>query len=111
MRRNGSRQFPAHLGQLLDALQYLRGRAQGPRLRPWHCLLWQSLGRRSYHDDYKLPGWASVATSVYYRWQRYSFALSIQNLLDRRYISSAQSALTLNVSEQRKLTPSIATRF
>jgi hypothetical protein len=35
----------------------------------------------------------------------------MQNLLDKRYISSAQSALTLNVGEQRKLTLSVGRKF
>jgi len=60
---------------------------------------------------YTMPGWARVDTSIYYAWKRYNFALNVQNLLDRRYIASAQSALTLNAGEQRKLTLSVATRF
>ena len=35
----------------------------------------------------------------------------LSNLLDRRYISAAQSALTLNIGEERKLTFSVSTRF
>ena len=50
-------------------------------------------------------------TSAYYKWKRYNFALNVQNALDRRYIASAQSALTLNVGEQRKLVFSMGTRF
>jgi len=60
---------------------------------------------------YRLKEWTRVDTSVYYTWQRYNFALNIQNLLDTRYIQSAQSALTLNVGEQRKLTFSVGTKF
>ena len=60
---------------------------------------------------YRLKGWTRVDSSIYYKWKRYDLALNIQNLLDDRYISSAQSALTLNIGEQRKLTFSIATRF
>ena len=60
---------------------------------------------------YNLPGWARVDSSVYYKWKRYNLALNVQNLLDRRYISSAQSALTLNVGEQRKATLSVSTKF
>ena len=44
-------------------------------------------------------------------WRRYRFSLNIQNLLDRRYISSAQSALTLNIGEQRKFTFSVSARL
>lgn len=60
---------------------------------------------------YRLKGWTRVDSSIYYRWKRYDFALNIQNLLDKRYISSAQSALTLNIGEQRKLTFSAGMRF
>lgn len=60
---------------------------------------------------YNLSGWSRVDSSVYYKWKRYDFALNVQNLLDRRYIASAQSALTLNIGEQRKLILSVGTRF
>lgn len=60
---------------------------------------------------YKLASWNRVDSSVYYKWKRYDFAMNVQNLLDRRYITSAQSALTLNIGEQRKLTFSVGTRF
>ena len=60
---------------------------------------------------YRLKGWTRVDSSIYYKWKRYDFALNIQNLFDKRYISSAQSALTLNIGEQRKLTFSAGMRF
>ncbi|MBS0662373.1 MAG: TonB-dependent receptor [Verrucomicrobia bacterium] len=60
---------------------------------------------------YRLPGWVRVDSSLFYKWKNYDFALNIQNLFDRRYISSSQSALTLNVGEQRKLTLSMGVRF
>lgn len=60
---------------------------------------------------YNLSGWTRVDSSIYYRWGRYDVALNIQNLLDHRYIASAQSALTLNVGEQRKLTLSLGMKF
>ena len=60
---------------------------------------------------YRLPGWTRVDSSIYYKWQRYDVALNVQNLLDRRYISAAQSAITLNMGEERKLTFSVGTRF
>ena len=60
---------------------------------------------------YNLSGWSRVDSSVYYKWKNYDFALNIQNLFDRRYIASAQSALTLNVGEQRKLTFSMGMHF
>ena len=60
---------------------------------------------------YRLKDWTRVDSSIYYKWKRYDVALNIQNLLDKRYISSAQSALTLNIGEQRKLTFSAGMRF
>ncbi|MEY2877663.1 MAG: hypothetical protein RLZZ15_43 [Verrucomicrobiota bacterium] len=60
---------------------------------------------------YRLASWSRVDSSVYYKWSRYNVALNIQNLLDRRYIASAQSALTLNIGEQRKFTLSISTKL
>jgi iron complex outermembrane receptor protein len=60
---------------------------------------------------YRLKDWTRVDSSIYYKWKRYDFALNIQNLLDTRYITSAQSALTLNIGEQRKLTFSAGMRF
>ena len=60
---------------------------------------------------YLLPAWTRADAAVFYKWKTYDFALNIQNLLDRRYVSSAQSALTLNVGEQRKLTFSVARKF
>lgn len=60
---------------------------------------------------YNLSGWTRVDSSIYYKWGRYDAALNIQNLLDHRYIASAQSALTLNVGEQRKLTFSLSAHF
>jgi iron complex outermembrane receptor protein len=60
---------------------------------------------------YTLPGWARVDCSAYYKLGRYNLALNAQNALDRRYIASAQSALTLNIAEQRKFTLSISTKL
>jgi iron complex outermembrane receptor protein len=60
---------------------------------------------------YRLKGWTRVDSSVYYKWKRYDFAMNVQNLMDKRYISSAQSALTLNIGEQRKVTFSVGMRF
>ena len=60
---------------------------------------------------YNLSGYTRVDSSIYYKWSRYNVALNCQNLLDRRYISGAQSALTLNVGEERKLTLSLGAHF
>jgi len=60
---------------------------------------------------YNLPGWARWDLAAYYHYKEYDFAVNVQNVLDRRYIASAQSALTLNVGEQRKITFSGTRRF
>lgn len=60
---------------------------------------------------YPLKAWTRADALAYYKWQRYNFALNVQNLFDRRYVASAQSANTLNLGEQRKLTLSISTRY
>ena len=60
---------------------------------------------------YRLKAWTRLDASAYYKWKNYDFALNIQNVLDKRYISSAQSAITLNVGEQRKATLSVGMRF
>jgi iron complex outermembrane receptor protein len=60
---------------------------------------------------YRLKAWYRVDASVYYKWKSYDFALNVQNVMDKRYISSAQSATTLNIGEQRKLTLSVGKRF
>ena len=60
---------------------------------------------------YTLPGWVRVDGALYYKWKRYNVSLNVNNLTDRRYISSAQSAITLNPGEMRKLTLSITTHF
>ncbi len=60
---------------------------------------------------YPLKAWTRVDLSTYYTWKRFDLALNVQNAFDRRYISSSQSATTLNVGEQRKLTFSVGRRF
>ena len=60
---------------------------------------------------YQVPGWTRVDSSAYYKWKTYDLALNVQNLLDRRYIGYAQSALNLAPAEQRKLTLSATKRF
>ena len=60
---------------------------------------------------YRLPAWTRVDSSVYYKTKRYDMALNIQNLFDKHYIASAQSAIDLNQGEQRKLTFSVSTKF
>ena len=60
---------------------------------------------------YRLAAWTRLDGSAYYNFSRYRVALNIQNLFDRRYISSAQSALTLNLGEQRKFTLSVLTKL
>jgi iron complex outermembrane receptor protein len=61
---------------------------------------------------YQLKPWTRVDGAVYYKFGgRYDFALNIHNLLDRQYIMSSQSALTLNPGEQRQLIFSFEVRF
>lgn len=60
---------------------------------------------------YTLPGWARFDLAAYYKWRRHEFALNVQNLFDRRYIASAQSPITLNPGELRKVTLSVTTQF
>ena len=61
---------------------------------------------------YRLKAWTRVDGAIYYKLGRhYDFALNIHNLLDRRYIMSSQSALTLNPGEQRQLTLSFDLHF
>jgi iron complex outermembrane recepter protein len=61
---------------------------------------------------YLLKPWTRVDGAVYYKFGgRYDFALNIHNLLDKQYIMSSQSALTLNPGEQRQLIFSFEVRF
>lgn len=60
---------------------------------------------------YRLKDWTRIDSSVYYKWKHYDFAMNVQNLMDKRYISSSQSALTLNIGEERKVTFSIGLKF
>lgn len=60
---------------------------------------------------FKMPDWTRVDGSLYYKWKRYDLSLNIQNLFDKRYVSSAFSAQVLNVGEQRKLTFSVGLHF
>ena len=60
---------------------------------------------------YNLSGYVRADTAIYYKWKKYDLSLNVQNLFDRRYISGAQSALTLNAGEERKLTFSMTTHF
>ncbi len=58
-----------------------------------------------------LPAWTRVDAAAYYKWRRYEFYLNISNLLDKQYISSSQSSLTLNPGEARKITFAVITKF
>ena len=60
---------------------------------------------------YPLTGWTRVDAALYYKWRRYDVALNVQNALDRQYIASAQSAITVNPGEERRITLSITARF
>ncbi len=58
-----------------------------------------------------LPAWTRVDAAVYYKWRRYAFYLNVSNLLDKQYISSSQSSLTLNPGETRTITFAVTTKF
>jgi iron complex outermembrane receptor protein len=58
-----------------------------------------------------LDSWVRVDTAVYYRWHRYSLTLSVQNLLDNRYILAGQGATFLIPGDARKFTLTIKTTF
>jgi len=59
-----------------------------------------------------IPGYTRVDAALYYKWIHHTnFALNIQNVGDRRYISSEQSAEYMVPGEQRKITLSVETRF
>ncbi|MDE1922899.1 MAG: TonB-dependent receptor [Gammaproteobacteria bacterium] len=61
---------------------------------------------------YRIPAWTRVDSAVYYKFGHgYDLALNVHNLLDKRYISSSQSATTLNAGEQRLITLSFGAKF
>ncbi len=60
---------------------------------------------------YRLPGWTRVDAALYYKMRRFDFYLNVSNVLDRQYIASAQSAITLNPGEARKITFAMTTKF
>ena len=61
---------------------------------------------------YQIPAWTRVDGALYYKFGHgYDVALNIHNLLDKRYISSSQSATTLNAGEQRLITLSFGAKF
>ena len=60
---------------------------------------------------FTIPGYTRVDTALYYKWQRYNFALNIQNVGDRRFIQSEQTAEYLVPGEQRKITLSVERKF
>ncbi len=59
-----------------------------------------------------MPGYTRVDAALYYKWIHHTdFALNIQNVGDRRYIQSEQSAEFMVPGEQRKITLSVETKF
>jgi len=60
---------------------------------------------------FAIPGYTRIDSALYYKWKRYSMALNIQNLMDRRYIQNEQSAEYVVPGEERKITLSITTRL
>jgi outer membrane receptor for monomeric catechols len=49
--------------------------------------------------------------ALYYKWKGINFAMNIQNLGDRRYLASEQSAEYIVPGEQRKVTFSAERKF
>ena len=60
---------------------------------------------------FPISGYTRVDGAVYYKWGRTNLALNVQNLGDRRYIQSEQSAEYLVPSEERKITLSLERKF
>ena len=103
---------PRHSGNVWTRYNFTQGSLKGLGVGTGVIYVGQAwAGDPTTSLYYRLPGWTRVDTSAYYKWKRYDFALNVQNLFDRRYIGSAQSANNVNVGEQRKLTFSLATRF
>jgi len=59
----------------------------------------------------EVPAFARVDTAFYYDWSRYSLALNIGNVLDRKYIQSANTNINVIAGDPRKLTLSMRIRF
>jgi iron complex outermembrane receptor protein len=60
---------------------------------------------------YQVPGYTRVDLAAFYKWKRYDFRLSVNNLLDRKYYLSGQTQFIVIPGEMRKLTFSIDTHF
>ena len=41
---------------------------------------------RRLSPTFTIPGYTRVDSALYYKWRRYTFALNVQNIGDRRYI-------------------------
>lgn len=60
---------------------------------------------------YTLPGFTRVDSAVYYKWGRTDWSLTVRNALNRHYINSAQSNITVNPGELRTLTLQTSIKF
>jgi iron complex outermembrane receptor protein len=59
----------------------------------------------------EVPAFARVDAAFYYDWTRYNFALNVGNLLDRRYIQSANTNINVIPGDPRKVTFSVRVRL
>ncbi|MFI5335634.1 MAG: TonB-dependent siderophore receptor [Opitutales bacterium] len=59
----------------------------------------------------EVPAFARVDTAFYYDWARYSLALNVGNVLDRKFIQSANTNVNIIAGDPRKLTLSMRVRF
>jgi iron complex outermembrane receptor protein len=60
---------------------------------------------------FPISGYTRVDMAFYYKWKGINFAVNIQNLGDRRYLQSEQSAEYIVPGEQRKITFSVERKF
>jgi iron complex outermembrane receptor protein len=60
---------------------------------------------------FPISGYTRVDLALYYKWKGINFAMNIQNLADRRYLASEQSAEYIVPGEQRKVTFSAERKF
>lgn len=60
---------------------------------------------------FTIPGYTRLDSALYYKWHRYNFAINIQNLGDRKYIQSEQSAEYILPGGERRITFSVETKL
>ena len=60
---------------------------------------------------FPVTGWARWDLALYCKWMHQDIALNVQNVLDRKYILSGQTATLLIPGDPRKLTLSDTIHF